>query len=402
MIQEDIPIRTVGVIGAGVMGRQIADASVNAGMNVWISDVDLGVSEAAVEAIRSSNPRTRDLNGGLHHASHAPGISVAVSKSDLANVDIIIEAAPEDVALKTEILSGLESHLQPHAVMASNSSSLSISELAAGLQDPRRFCGLHFCHPVADRPLVEVVATATTSRETLNRAHTFAVSLGMNPLVVRDSPGFLLNRLLVPFMNEALELVLHGANIATLDRAARDFGMPIRPLALFDEFGLDVALAVGRSMYRAWPDRIPPSELLIAMYKSGQRGRKQGDGFYASAEEAEMGRLSSVAEAIIMERQRSESVVSDEQATRQLFLPMYLEATRALEESLATSPDVIDKTLGDGLGMTRRYRGLFGWANSIGPATILEWLRLLEPLGPRFEPTSMLCELVADHCSFPE
>ena len=166
--------------------------------------------------------------------------------------------------------------------------------------------------------------------------------------------------------------------------------MPQGPLALFDEFGIDVALAVGRSLFWTFPDRIVPSELLIAMYKSGLRGRKSGGGFYLTLEAAKVGQIAPRVMELIRARQRASICFSEEQIQRRLILPMLLEATRALQESLVVSPMTIDTALRDGLGMTSLYRGLFGWADSIGAATIIEWLGPLESLGKRFEPTELL------------
>ena len=314
---------------------------------------------------------------------------------DLGAADLIIEAVPENVSVKTDVLSRVEPFLRSSTIITSNSSSIPMSQLAAALNDPTRFCGLHFCHPVSQRPLVEVIGAEATSRETLDRAFAFASSLGMSPIVVRDSPGFLLNRLLVPYLNEALELLLEGSEVAALNEAAKAFGMPQGPLALFDDFGIDVALAVGRSLFWTFPDRIVPSELLIAMYKSGLRGRKAGGGFFLNQADADAGQLAPHTEDLIRKRRRSGTSLSDDVVSRRLILPMLLEATRTLHESLAGSAAEIDGALRDGLGMTDCYQGLFGWANSVGAATIIDWLRPLESLGKRFEPTPLLLDAVA-------
>jgi 3-hydroxyacyl-CoA dehydrogenase/enoyl-CoA hydratase/3-hydroxybutyryl-CoA epimerase/3-hydroxyacyl-CoA dehydrogenase/enoyl-CoA hydratase/3-hydroxybutyryl-CoA epimerase/enoyl-CoA isomerase len=217
----------------------------------------------------------------------------------------------------------------------------------------------------------------------------------MAPIVVRDGPGFLLNRLLVPYMNEALELLLDGASVEALDQAALEFGMPLGPLAHFDEFGIDVALAVGRTLYWAFPDRIVPSELLIAMYKAGHWGRKSGSGFYVATQDSGAARqLAPGIRHMISERQRGQQCFSTEEITRRLFLPVLLEANRVLEERLVEGPAIIDIALRDGLGMTESYRGLFGWAESIGVARLLDWLQPLRPLGKRFEPTQLLLSKV--------
>ncbi|HIE96706.1 MAG TPA: 3-hydroxyacyl-CoA dehydrogenase [Planctomycetes bacterium] len=372
-------VRSVGIIGAGVMGRGIAEVSARAGLRVKLLDQDPAVAASAVQTIKSVAPR-------------AAAVSVALNEEEISAADLIIEAVPEDLAIKTEILSRLDSHLGQQTIVASNTSSLSIAQLGAALKDPSRFCGLHFCLPVVQRPLVEVIRAGATDSTTMDRAVGFTISVGLSPIIVPDSPGFLLNRLLVSYMNEALELVLDGATVESLDRVARDFGMPIGPLALFDEIGMDVAMAVGQSLLRAFPERIVPSELLVAMYKSGRRGRKSCGGFYLSREDAVHGRLDPVVVELIQERRRNCARPADSAVMQRLFLPMLLEATRTLQESLVTSPMIIDTALRDGLGMTRSYAGLFGWADRIGAATIMEWLRPLQSLGKRFEPTPQVVD----------
>ncbi len=395
-------IETVSIIGAGVMGRGIAELSVRAGMRVRICDTNAAAAEAAVEAIR--NPRRGELViPQFFDVSDAADISAATCDEEIADADLIIEAVFENLPLKTAILSRIEPFLQTRTIVASNSSSFTVSKLASSLKNPAVFCSLHFCHPVSERPLVEVVGGKETSRETLERVFAYATSLGKAPIVVQDGPGFLLNRLLVPYLNEALELLLEGADVAALDRVAKQFGMPQGPLALFDEFGIDVALAVGRSLFWTFPDRIVPSELLIAMYKSGLRGRKSGGGFYPTSEAVNAAQLAPRVRELIAARQRANISFSDEQIQRRLFLPMLLEATRALQESLVADPKTIDRALRDGLGMTVLYRGLFGWADAVGAPTIINWLRPLEALGKRFEPTPQLLDaacsnrLLVDH-----
>ncbi|MBL8819800.1 MAG: 3-hydroxyacyl-CoA dehydrogenase family protein [Planctomyces sp.] len=391
---------TVSIIGAGVMGRGIAAACVRAGISVRISDSNFAAAkEAVAQIVTACDSRASQYPRFVDPAAR-PLISLATDDEEIADADLIIEAVPEDFALKTAILARIEPHLRSGTIMASNSSSLSIAQLSAALQAPGRFCGMHFCHPVIERPLVEVIHTDLTSRETLRQVCAFATSLRMIPAVMRDSPGFLLNRLLVPYLNETLELLLDGADIEEIDRAATAFGMPQGPLALFDEFGLDVAIAVGRSLYRAFPERIVPSELLIAMYKSGRLGRKSGGGFYQTQCDASAGRLDPHIMDLIRERRRGENSLSENAITRRLFLPFLLEATRTLQESLVACPLVVDAVLRSGLGMSGSGSGIFAWANSIGARTLVQWLQPLHALGNRFEPTSLLLDAARKNRSF--
>ncbi len=389
-------IQTVSVVGAGVMGRGIAAVNLQAGRAVRLCDADPQVADRAVKELQLSCVAGRDFLP----SSGRPQVSVAVSDADLGDADLVIEAVPEDLATKSAVLQRIQECARRDTLIASNSSSIPMAQLAEACVDPGRFCGLHFCHPVTERPLVEVVATAATSPETIDRVIRYATSLGMSPVIVPDGPGFLLNRILVPYMNEALELLLEGTPLSVLDEAALRFGMPLGPVALYDEFGLDVALAVGRSLYRAYPDRIVPSELLIAMYKAGRRGHKTGRGFFATRQDAESGHVSEAAAEIIHERQRDTKRCPDDHVMRRLLLPMLLEATRVLDESIVDSPEVIDLVLKNGLGMTATYRGLFGWADAIGTPTLLEWLQPLSALGARFQPNARLIRMAAGRQRF--
>jgi 3-hydroxyacyl-CoA dehydrogenase len=382
--------QTVSIIGAGVMGRGIAAAAVRAGIPVRISDSNTMAAIVAVEQILASRESRAVPHLRLVDPIACPLISVATDDAAVADADLIIETVSENFELKSSILSRIDPHLRSGTIIASNSSSLSMTRLSAALQDPGRFCGLHFCHPVSERLLVEIVHTDVTTPETLRRATAFATSLRIAPIVIRDSPGFLLNRLLVPYLNESLELLLDGADVESLDRAAADFGMPHGPLALFDEFGIDVAIAVGRSLYRAFPERIVPSELLIAMYKSGRLGRKSGNGFYRTQQDATAGRVDPYVLNMICERRRTSSRPSDEEISRRLFLPVLLEATRVLQESLVNSSLVIDTALRNGLGIQGSHCGLFAWADRIGARTLIDWLQPLQKFGQRFETTELL------------
>ncbi|MEZ6122338.1 MAG: 3-hydroxyacyl-CoA dehydrogenase family protein [Planctomycetaceae bacterium] len=386
--------RTISIIGAGVMGREIAAVALRAGLAVRLNDANVDCAEAAVQSLRESI-RTGGNSSPSGDSTDADNrVRVATEQADIADADLILEAVTENIDIKSGILSGIEPHLAGGTILASNSSSLSMTELSRSLKNPGRFCGLHFCHPVSERLLVEIVTTNSTSTETRDRAHAFASGLGMFPFVVRDSPGFLLNRLLVPFLNEALELLLDGAAIETLDSAASDFGLPHGPLRLFDEFGIDVAIAVGRSLYRAFPDRIVPSELLIAMYKSKRLGRKAGGGFYRDGE------VDPVVIELIQERRRTSNPLSDVVVRHRLFLPMLLEATRTLSESLADNLATVDDVLRKGLGMTCPDSGIFAWANRIGLSNMIDRLRPLQKLGQRFEPTALLLEHAANGTDF--
>ena len=179
------------------------------------------------------------------------------SDEELARADLLIEAVVEILEIKRQVLARIEPRLRPETVLASNTSTIPISKLAEGLKNPERLCGIHFFNPVRKMPLVEVIRGRQTSDETIATAVAYAKSIGKSPVVVSDGPGFLVNRLLLPYMTEAVELLLDGVEPKAVERAAREFGMPMGPLLLYDVIGLDTAFYAGAVMYEAFPDRIP-------------------------------------------------------------------------------------------------------------------------------------------------
>jgi len=278
-------IQTVGVIGAGLMGSGIAQVCAVAGVRVVLRDLSQEALQRALAAIDSSLTRIV-AKGGLSAAEHKTAlglISTSTAVADLAQADFIIEAASEDLALKLRILKEIDGVVKPDAVIASNTSSVSITKLAAALADPQRLIGMHFFNPVPLMPLVEIIRGIQTSAETAAVADALARRIGKTPIAVKNAPGFVVNRILVPMMNEAVFVLQEG--LAT--REEIDAGMklganhPIGPLALADLVGLDTFLSVLNVFYRDFNDpKYRPAPLLQEMVDAGYLGRKSGKGFY--------------------------------------------------------------------------------------------------------------------------
>ena len=380
----------VSIIGAGLMGRAIAAANLRAGYRVQIADADADVAARVAGELQDAHSSLISGRSDVEELSSAPAVTVATSDAEIAQADLVIEAIPENVSAKRSVFAKIAPHLNGRTIVASNTSSICLSEMADTLPAPEQFCGLHFCHPVAERALVEVVIGETTSNATAVRACAYARALGKTPVKVADRPGFVLNRVLTVYLSESLELLLEGVDPEWIDQAAVDFSMPFGPLRCLDEFGLDVSMAVGGNLLRAYPDRFIPSALLVGMYKAGRRGWKSGGGFYANRESAVIGELDPATKEVIAQRSRTTIPVEREQVSRRMLLPMLLEANRVLDEQVVDSPEVVDGILRDGLGMTSAYRGLFGWAEEVGTETLAAWLEPFRTLGERFEPTGML------------
>jgi 3-hydroxyacyl-CoA dehydrogenase len=229
----------------------------------------------------------------------------------------------------------------------------------------------------------------------------FAKAIGKSPIVVNDGPGFLVNRLLLPYMNEALELLLDGVEIKAIESAAKSFGMPMGPITLYDVVGLDTAYYAGQVMHEAFPDRIGESPLLAAMVKAGRLGQKTGRGFFVYKDKKEGRGTPDLALADVLKPlMRGQTRLPEKTIIERLFLPMVLEATRILAEHKVRDPRDVDLGLIFGIGFPPFKGGLLFWADTLGAEKIVEMLKSYESLGPRYLPTPMLLELARDKRRF--
>jgi len=389
------PIKSISVIGAGIMGQGIAAANLKRNIPVSITDaapnaLHAGIEKILEEAAYDKKTRRPDPQRAVHYASLLEGTT---SDEELAAADLVIEAVVEIPDVKRRILARLEPKLRSTAVLGSNTSTIPITKLAEGLAHPDRFCGIHFFNPVRKMPLVEVIRGKQTSDETIATVVAYAKSIGKSPVVVNDGPGFLVNRLLFPYLAEAVELLLDGAEPAAVERAARQFGMPMGPLLLYDVVGLDTAYYAGRVMYEAFPDRVAASPVVGVLIKAGRLGQKSGAGFFSYARDKEHGEPDPELARLIDPIVRRPQKFTQEQLTARLFLPMLLEATRALEEGIVQDPRDVDLGLIYGLGFPPFKGGLLFWADTMGLDRILKMLEPLADLGPRMQPTPLLLEM---------
>jgi 3-hydroxybutyryl-CoA dehydrogenase len=278
-------IRTVGIIGAGTMGSGIAHACAQAGLAAIMQDINEAALEKGVRTLGSSLDRLV-RKGTLDPAGREAAmqrVSTTTRAEDLASADLIIEAATENESLKLRILGAVEAIARPGTVIATNTSSISITRLAAALRDPERFVGLHFFNPVPVMALVEVIRGLRTADATVEAVTELARALGKTPIGVRNSAGFVVNRILCPMINEAIFALGEGLASAEEIDAGMKLGCnhPIGPLALCDLIGLDVELAVMEVLYSSFNDpKYRPAPLLREMVDAGLLGRKTGRGFY--------------------------------------------------------------------------------------------------------------------------
>lgn len=275
----------VGIVGAGTMGRGIAYVAITHGAQAILYDVVSGALENAVAQIEAwlQEATARGRLDETEARRARERLQPSAILEDLAGTEVVIEAAPEDMALKQEIFRQLDAICLPGAILASNTSSLSITALGAVTRRPERVAGMHFFNPAPIMRLVEVVRGLATSEETVRALVDLARRWGKTPVVVKDTPGFIVNRVARPFYLEALRLIGEGiANPPTVDRLVRALGFRMGPFELMDLIGLDVNLAVSESIYHAFFEepRFRPHPMQRQMVQAGRLGRKTGKGWY--------------------------------------------------------------------------------------------------------------------------
>ena len=284
-------VTSVAVIGFGTMGSGIAQVCAQSGLEVRVVERSEAVIERDMAGIARQLDRAVD-KGRMESDERDATLARLLPTTDLEQafgVDLVIEAIPEQLQLKLELFRTLGAEVAPHTILATNTSALSVTEIAAAAHLPERVCGLHWFNPAPVLPLVEVVRAERTSDSTIERAVEFVRSVGKHPITCRDTPGFVVNRILIPVLNDVVALWDQGlASAQDIDDGCR-FGLnwPIGPLALCDLIGLDVAVHAAEALYGASREpRMAPPAAMVRMVKAGKLGRKTGEGFYSYADRA--------------------------------------------------------------------------------------------------------------------
>ena len=391
----------VGVLGAGVMGGGIAQLAADKGIPARMKDIQpaaLAHGYAAAAAIWREAVQKRRLT------PHEMGrkmdlVSGTLDYSGFGRCDVTIEAVVEKLAVKRAVLKEWEEAVPRSAIFASNTSTLPITEIAVGALEPGRVAGMHFFNPVHRMPLVEVIRGERTSDETVATIFALAKTLGKTPVVVRDAPGFLVNRILAPYLSEAVRLVQEGCRIEDVDAAMTAFGMPVGPLALLDDVGLDVATRGGEVLQAAFPDRLKMGGE-GALAAAGRLGRKNGKGFY-DYEGGKRRGPAREAYAALRVAARDKSPLPAEVMEARLVLPMINEAAFCLEDGIVSEPARLDLAMIFGTGFPPFRGGLLRHADAIGLGRVFARLDdLAERLGPRFIPADSLQRLANERRGF--
>ncbi len=388
-------VKRIGVSGAGLMGAGIVAAHARSGIPSAMVDVDdarllEGLNRAqdvVMSRIKIGRAAPKDM------ASMLALINTSTSPRIFADCDVVIEAVTENESIKKEVYRALREVLRPDAILASNTSTISITRMAESAPHPERFIGMHFFNPVDRMELVEVIRGAKTSDETVATIVALAKRIRKTPIVVNDCPGFLVNRILLPYMNEGLKLLEDGVSMEAVDRAATRFGMPMGPMALTDLVGLQTACFAGKLLAHAYSDRAATSPILEEMLKASQGDGKSVLKFYTTDGKRSRPQPNPAVEAIIARYKSGEKSMAEDEIVDRLFLPMLLEATRVLEEKIVREPADVDMGLILGIGFPPFRGGILRWCDSQGAAAVVERLARYRSLGKRFEPTESLLRL---------
>jgi 3-hydroxyacyl-CoA dehydrogenase / enoyl-CoA hydratase / 3-hydroxybutyryl-CoA epimerase / enoyl-CoA isomerase len=389
-------VKGAAVLGAGIMGGGIAYTSAVRGTRVVMKDIaqsalDLGVSEA-------KKLLSRQVESGRMKADKAEAVLADIRPtldySGFESVDIVVEAVVENMKVKKTVLTEVEKRVGPNTIIASNTSSLSISEMAGVLAHPENFVGMHFFNPVPVMPLVEVIRGPNTSELAAATVATYASAMGKTPIVVKECPGFLVNRILTPYLIGFLRALHDGADYVAIDRVMESFGWPMGPAYLQDVVGMDTLLHVLQVISEGFADRMkitfPHAVELMVQHK--RLGQKSGTGFYRYERDPKGKPRKETdprtAQLLASAQPGGLRQFADQELLERLMLPMIIEAVRCLEEGIADSAAEVDMSLLLGLGFPRHVGGPLKYADWLGLKNVVARCEAYSPLGALYSVTA--------------
>ncbi len=391
----------VGIVGAGAMGGGIGQVVTFAGLPVVVKDIDEGQLEAArkhVEGIYQSRVDKGKMTPGQMQEK-LDLIEYTLDYGDFADVDIVIEAVPEVMKVKQQVLRELDEICPPDTIFASNTSALSITEMGAATTRPHKMIGMHFFNPAHVMKLVEIIPGAGSDQDTIDTVEQFTQELRKIPVIVKECPGFLVNRLLMPYLNEAVLALEQGAATAQeIDEAMGrgGFGWPMGPFFLMDMLGIDVCAHVGEYLMTYYGERLAPVKLFEELVEAGRLGEKSGAGFYAYADAS-----AEPLEAIIQRLQDAGKIETGTTfSVDRLIMPFLNEAALCAQEEIANVNDV-DMACIAGIGMQVNKdgelvrMGPLEYMDELGLDVVIEKMEALEKeFGSRFHPVDILYQKV--------
>ncbi len=401
------PVASAGILGAGIMGGGIAYQCALKHVPVVMKDI----AQAGLDAGSGEAQQLFDklvAKGRLSADAAAQQLALikpSLSNDDIAPVDIVVEAVVENPKVKKAVLAEVEALLGESAILTSNTSTISITDLASALQHPERFCGMHFFNPVPLMPLVEVIRAEKSSDVAVSTTVAFALQLGKVPIVVNDCPGFLVNRILFPYFGAFSALIRDGADYRKVDAVMEAFGWPMGPAYLLDVVGMDTAVHAQEVMAQGFPERMRYDfkSAMDMFFEAGELGQKTGSGFYRY-ERGANGRPQKLVDEATVQRvqalQHSTQTFSDEDIIARLMVAMCLETVRCLEDGIVASPIEADMGLILGLGFPKFRGGALRYIDTMGAEVFCALADRYAALGPLYEVTPGLREMAKNGAKF--
>lgn len=392
------PISNAIILGNGVMGKGIIwlfskylkDVRIKIRDISQASEILKDVSKIYAYLVKSRKMTKNEAELKLNKISYTENFT------GFKNFDFIIEAIVEDEEAKKDTYTQIEKVTDENAIIATNTSSISIEKLASEIKNKENFLGVHFFNPVNMMPLVEVIPNSKTSKETINKVFELLISCGKTPILVGDCAGFIVNRILLPYMNEAAFILEEGSKIEKIDGLIKDFGMPMGPFTLADTVGIDVGYKVAGILKEAYGYRMPIASIIEKLYDAKLLGVKTKAGFYEYS-----GKDKYVNTHVTSMLENNNRIIEDEEIVQRCIYIMINEASRCLEENIVTDASIIDFAMITGTGFPAYKGGLLSYANEIGLKNILENLRKFEKdYGSRFTPSNLLIKLVEEYEDF--
>ena len=392
------PISNAIVLGNGVMGKGI----------IWLFSKYLDDVRIKIRDISQANEIIKDVSKIYDYLVKTRKMTKNQAEFKLnkisytqdfigfKNFDFIIEAIVEDENIKKQTYKEIENVANENTIIATNTSSISIEKLSSEVKNKENFLGVHFFNPVNLMPLVEVIPNSNTSKETINKVFELLISCGKTPILVGDCGGFIVNRILLPYMNEAAFILEQGSKIERIDNVIKDFGMPMGPFTLADTVGVDIGYKVATILNESYGSRMPIASIIEKMYNAKLLGEKTKAGFYEYA-----GRDTYPNSHVTSMLENNNKIIEDEEIVQRCIYIMINEASRCLEENIVTDASIIDFAMISGTGFPAYKGGLLSYANEIGIKNILESLRKFEKeFGSRFTPSNLLVKLVEAYGKF--
>lgn len=405
--KQGADVKQAATLGAGIMGGGISYQSALSGIGIRMKDItqealDLGMSTAGSILDRSIS-KGRMTEDGKEKILSA--IQPSLTYEGFDSVDYVVEAVVERVDVKRAVLSEVEQKVPATSIVASNTSTISIDLLAESLERPEQFCGMHFFNPVHAMQLVEIIRGEKTSDDTIATTVSYAASLGKTPIVVRDCPGFLVNRVLFPYFNGFNRLLMDGVDFERIDAVMEQFGWPMGPAYLADVIGLDTMVHADRVLEEGFPERMGHTDrpVIETLLEQGALGQKNGVGFYEYGKDENGKRFKRRSEKVsaILEQRVSRNVeVTDAEIIERMMIPMCLETARCLEEGIVDTAAEADMGLIMGLGFPRFRGGALRHIDTVGAATFAAQVEAHAEQGPLYVLTDGVRDMAANGKTF--